>query len=148
MECAIYQTFGLYEENFVKLTRLLAELDRVADAAVWVAPGLPALYLHVLDRSVYTTTVVLSQSLGVDHESLRPVDMKIRIYHDAQVAEVLAYQHAGRLQPFYPYPNPAMFQPYEKRRVNQFLGEWLGHCLEGGYRLHMPPDARIVAAHR
>jgi uncharacterized protein YqiB (DUF1249 family) len=54
--------------------------------------------------------------------------MKVRIYHDARVAEVLACQGIHSFQPFYPYPNPKMLQPYEKRRVNYFLGEWLSHC--------------------
>lgn len=135
LKYAVHNALSLYEDNFSKLMLLLEGLEQVSDTAVLEADGLAGLYLAVLDRSAYTTTIALSHSFGIDEALLRSLHMKIRIYHDAQVAEVLAYQHAVHFLAFYPYPNPRMFQPYEKRRVNQFLGEWLQHCLKSGYRM-------------
>ena len=147
LNLAAYTTLSLYEENFAKLMLLLDGLEHIHDSASLEAQGLPRVTLAVLEKSVYTTTITLSQSFGFDEEFLRPQYMKIRIYHDAQVAEVLGYQHAVQFRTFYPYPNPKMYQPYEKRRVNQFLGEWLHYCLDNGYRL-LVPNAPSMTSHR
>jgi len=135
LNCTLYAALSLYEENFSKLMLLLEGLESVEGSAALIAEGMPRLELTVVERSAYTATVTLSQSLGEQPHLVRALHMKIRIYLDAQVAEVLAYQQAAQFQAFYPYPNPHMFQPYEKRRVNQFLGEWLSYCLQIGYRL-------------
>lgn len=137
LNCTLYTALGLYEENFSKLMLLLEGLEGIDGSAVLTAEGLPSLRLTLIERSAYTATLTLDQSLGAQRHFIRALHMKIRIYLDAQVAEVLAYQQAARLEAFYPYPNPHMFQPYEKRRVNQFLGEWLNHCLEAGYRVRL-----------
>lgn len=127
-------SLGLYEENFSKLMTLLPGLQRSAAAAVLVADAVSGLEVKILERSAYTTTINIAHSVEVDERFVPALSMKIRIYQDARVAEVLAYQHSGRFRPLYPYPNPRMFQPYEKRRVNQFLGEWLAYCLKRAYR--------------
>src|SRR3569833_4743760 len=100
---------------------LLEGLARAAGSAASPAEGMPRLELTVVERSAYTATETLSQSLGEQPHLVRALHMKIRIYLDAQVAEVLAYQQAAQFQACYRYHNPNMFQPYEKRRVNQFL---------------------------
>lgn len=138
LNCTLYTALGLYEENFSKLMLLLEGLEGIAGSAVLTAEGMPPLRLALIERSAYTATLTLDQSLGAQRHFIRALHMKIRVYLDAQVAEVLAYQQAARLEAFYPYPNPHMFQPYEKRRVNQFLGEWLDHCLGAGYRVRLP----------
>lgn len=83
----------------------------------------------MVERHRYTTLVGLSQSLP---SLLPPLTMTICVYHDAKVAEVIDYQESGRLRSRYDYPNPDMFQIREKRRVNEFLGEWLEFCLMAG----------------
>ena len=138
LNCTLYTALGLYEENFSKLMLLLEGLEGIDGSAVLTAEGMPPLRLTLVERSAYTATLTLDQSLGGQRNFIRALHMKIRIYLDAQVAEVLAYQQATRLEAFYPYPNPHMFQPYEKRRVNQFLGEWLTCCLKTGYRVRLP----------
>ncbi len=127
-------TLGLYEENFSRLMALLPGLEGVDGAAVLVAESISGIEVRVLERSPYTTTICIVHSMNIDKRFVPALNMKIRIYRDARVAEVLAYQSSGRFQPLYPYPNPNMFQPYEKRRVNQFLREWLTHCLKRAYR--------------
>src|SRR3569833_2631387 len=101
---------------------LLEGLENVEDSAAMIAESITRLELTVVERSAYTATVTLSQSLGEQPHLVRALHMKIRFYLDAQVAEVLAYQQAAQFQAFYPFPIPHMFQPYEKLRVNQFLG--------------------------
>jgi uncharacterized protein YqiB (DUF1249 family) len=58
--------------------------------------------------------------------------MSIRLYHDAQMAEVIRSQDIHQVKPRYDYPNKQMHQQDEKQQINQFLNEWLKLCLEYG----------------
>ena len=53
----------------------------------------------------------------------------VRLYHDAEIAEVIRYQQHRKFNPRYAYPNAKMHQVDEKSKINQFLGELLAHCL-------------------
>jgi uncharacterized protein YqiB (DUF1249 family) len=129
----VENSLGLYESNYAKLTALLPDLSREQSRYIAAAAGLAPIYVEVVERNPYTTTIHLHQGLAAGQAWIRDLRMKVRIYHDARVAEVLSYQGVQALQRFYTYPNPKMLQPYEKRRVNQFLGEWLSHCLTRRY---------------
>ena len=58
--------------------------------------------------------------------------MSIRLYHDAQMAEVISSQGIFQVKPRYDYPNKKMHQQDDKQQINQFLNEWLHLCLEHG----------------
>ena len=65
-------------------------------------------------------------------------EMSVRLYHDANMAEVLSYQSIAKVQPSYYYPNNKMHQKNEKAQWNKFLGEWLTHCIKSGYSSQTP----------
>jgi len=123
----------IYEDNFHRLMLLLSELggDEACCQEVGHQEGL---HVDVLERHKYTTVIKLAQRLPLSILSAAMPRMVIRVYHDAEVAEVLSYQRHYRFKPKYEYPNPDMCQMREKQRVNEFLGEWLDHCLAGGVR--------------
>ncbi len=116
----------LQELNFRRLIKLVPALRELSDGVVQTSYG-GVLSLTVLEHHKYTTVVMLSQALPI---LLAPLStMRLRVYHDARVVEVLSYQEQARFQVKYSYPNRAMLQIREKRRVNEFLGEWLDYCL-------------------
>ena len=125
----IENSLSLYESNFEKLLELLPDLGGRCGVFTLAVPALSPVRIEILEQNPYTTTIDIRQSLQEGGSWVSDLVMKVRIYHDAQVAEVIASQGIHSFQAFYPYPNPKMLQPYEKRRVNQFLGEWLRHCL-------------------
>lgn len=88
---------------------------------------------EVIERSRYTTTLVLSMQCPQTSQWLLMPRLTVRLYHDACLAEVLAWEGHKRLRPRYHYPNPSMYQCDEKLQVNQFLAEWLSVCLAEGY---------------
>lgn len=90
--------------------------------------------ISVIERSRYTTTLRLERadSQPLPSDWLRAPSLTLRLYEDARLAEVLAWERHRRLQPRYDYPNPAMYQQDEKAQMNRFLGEWLALCLEQG----------------
>jgi uncharacterized protein len=123
------------EANYLRLTKLLAQLN--GDECRLLTRRGEREFLHlfrVIERSPYTLTLQLSQVSLIDTSSwLKMPRLTVRIYKDAQLAEVLAWQGHKRLRPRYDYPNQAMYQCDEKHQLNQFLGEWLMLCLEYGY---------------
>ncbi len=56
----------------------------------------------------------------------------VRLYHDADMAEVVKCQRYNKFEPRYEYPNIDMHQVDEKAQMNRFLGELLTHCLHHG----------------
>lgn len=92
--------------------------------------------LFVIERSPYTTTLHLNQTAATAMSSwLQVPKLTVRMYHDAKLAEVLAWEGHKRLRPRYDYPNQAMYQADEKLQINQFLGELLNRCLRDGYNM-------------
>lgn len=124
------------ELNYLRLNKLLA--GEASHRQIRLSEG-HAITLRIVERSPYTTTVELQQTLGERLNWLAVASMSVRLYHDARLAEVLASSGLKRLQGVYDYPNPHMAQPDEKIQLNQFLGECLRECLRHGYE-PMPAD--------
>lgn len=130
------------ETNFARLTKLLATDQQGVPANThdefrfMVARG-EQQWLHLLrvtERSPYTTTLELSRiTVGASSSWLAMPKLILRMYHDAKLAEVLAWEGHKRLRPRYEYPNQSMYQSDEKYQLNRFLGEWLSLCLELGH---------------
>ena len=124
----------IYEDNFQRLMLLLPELSG-EEKHYKPVEQLDGLHVDVLERHKYTTVIKLAQRLPLSFLSVAMPSMVVRVYHDAEVAEVLSYQRQYRFKPKYEYPNPEMCQIREKQRVNEFLGEWLDHCLSAGVQV-------------
>jgi uncharacterized protein len=92
--------------------------------------------VRLLERSPYTTTFQITQtSVSATSSWLQMPRLTVRMYHDAKLAEVLAWEGHKRLRPRYEYPNRAMYQADEKLQINQFLGEILTLALREGYQV-------------
>lgn len=119
--------------NYARLQQLL---PAVGDSVAFGVGAGVELHLQRIERSRYTDTLTLRQ-VGLGLASLAP-ELTVRLYRDAQLAEVTGFANRRRVQPLYDYPNPAMHQPDEKSQWNRFLGEWLSHCLQHGHSLGEP----------
>ena len=133
------------ETNYARLQKLLTQHfnkpreDQSGDEYRYMISRGEQQWLHqlrILERSPYTTTIHLSQTAVAGVSTwLRMPRLTVRMYHDAKLAEVLAWEGHKRLRPRYEYPNQAMYHADEKLQVNQFLGEWLKISLECGLNL-------------
>ncbi len=124
------------EANYVRMMKLLAgakadtyEFQVSRGTSVWRHQ------LQIIERSRYTTTLVLTQVSPYATSWLKMPRLTVRIYHDARLAEVLAWEGHKRLRPRYEYPNSLMYHSDEKLQLNLFLGEWLNLCLAQGHSL-------------
>ena len=116
------------DSNYGFLMRLLPDCDTQDLSYEFEASAQLKYKITILECSRYSSLVSISQQAGHLPRYLRPV-MEVRLYHDAQMAEVIRSQHMGALRPCYPYPNMNMHQRNEKEMVNHFLAEWLQFCL-------------------
>jgi uncharacterized protein YqiB (DUF1249 family) len=142
-----------YERNYLALRMLLPDIDSWPDQQLHLlrasellardtggegkagkqAKQLPELLAKVLERHIYTTDIWLSYQL-IDVASL-PIyvpDFSIRIYHDAQQAEVLQ----GTLKDHWKIKINDEVKIQSRWIVNQTLDVWLQHLRNNGYQYH------------
>ena len=127
--CTFADLMDLYETNYVRLRVLLPELDSITDSAVSEVPDCIGLYVQVVEKTRYTTTLRLYYAFPDLDEDRNAPYLKIRIYHDARTAEAMT----GNVQ----RDNGSVdfSESLESRwRRNRFLYKWLGYCLRRGHR--------------
>lgn len=124
----------LYELNYIQLRQLVSDLDALQDHSVSMVRNALPLYLDIRERSKYTTTLRLTYLFDRQGDSVAAPDMVVRLYHDAQVAEVIS-RGAGRGRRRDAYDRfHHRYTVEAKWQVNRFLHKWLGYCLHQGHR--------------
>lgn len=122
--------------NYARLIRLVTNLSQLSprQQLSWQLPAQQELRLEVLQASRYTLelNLLLSQTGEALTQWQQPLSLRVRVYHDASLAEVVSCNDSGRLQAIYPYPNAKMQQRNEKHELNRFFAEWLSYCAEQG----------------
>jgi len=128
------ELMSLYDDNYIRFKQLVKQLDELEGESRSIRFDDVTLHLQILQRSRYTTTVLLTYLLNVDDgQPIRTPDLKIRIYHDAHQAEVMS---CCRNDPdtFHWLEKSACQSTMQWRwRMNQFLQKWLNHCLKYGH---------------
>ena len=132
---------GLFEENYRLMLALLPEFDREEE---WMRFGSTdcsrLLQIRVLERCRYTTILELAMPFDAGSLVLPDLHMQLRLYHDARVAEVVAYQGCGRIPAPYQVTLRAPYLPDEKRQINLLLHELLRYCRRNGFQLLIEQD--------
>lgn len=126
--------------NYMRLRKLFPALAQVDCRCIGLRTGAgdvakrgEMVVITVLERTRYTTLLAIA-SQGGDRPRWWPAPvMQVRLYHDARLAEVVAWDRELRVYPKNGYPNERMLQPDEKYQWNHYLGEWLANCIEHGY---------------
>ncbi len=124
----------VYEKNYAYLVKLLAELINNTEGSVVASTEVSEIKATLIENCRYTQVIELRETGESDNEYLKGIRLRVRIYHDAQLAEVIAYQGNARLRARYSYPNEKMYYPDEKRQVNYLLHEWLHNLRAADFR--------------
>lgn len=125
---SVGQTIDLYEGNYDRLVCLVPDLrDLERPRLLEMTPDV-SLRIEVIERTRYTTMLLLRGEYAQKQALVAEPVMKVRVCHDARVAEVIGCQEHGRFEARYSQPNETMFGRFEKRQVNCFLREWLDCC--------------------
>jgi uncharacterized protein YqiB (DUF1249 family) len=125
---------GLYESNYIRLSWLAGELAALAGRHRSVVAGDCDLLLTMTERSPYTSTVNLTYLLPEGDGETQFPDMRVRVYHDAHLAE--AQEWAGT----HAQPVLKALRTHAERELDQrwarnvMLNKWLEYCVERGHR--------------
>lgn len=121
------------ETNYQKIFSLIPNLRNIDDSAQGLSHGKPVLHVQILEQTPYTKTIQLSYFFENEAEVFLEPAVRIRLYFDVCIAEVLrdykrmevanAINDIGRSKDILEY----------KWKLNYFLEKWLDHCLKKDY---------------
>ncbi|MCK5121581.1 MAG: DUF1249 domain-containing protein [Methylococcales bacterium] len=124
----------LCESNFDKLFCLIPNLCSFKQHATGETTNKPSLHLKIIERTKHTLTVELSHTFNENLNSFIGPAVKIRIYLDANLAEVLKDHVRPMVSKVYKDPAQTIEIMNYKWRLNYFLQKWLDHCLKTNYQ--------------
>jgi len=120
----------LYESNHVRMRQLMGNLRRLPDEAVSMSSRDLDLYLTVEERSRYTTTLHMTYWFEAGLERSADPDLRLRIYHDARLAEAVSCADAPRHAALRGVWRPASSEMEQRWTLNILLNKWLEFCLD------------------
>lgn len=120
--------------NYRKLLSLIPNIKSFTKVAVGKASQKPDLQLEVLERSAHTLTVKLSHRFNQLPNDLWMPEVEVRIYLDAELAEVLRDHARTNVSRVYKDPGKTTEILNYKWQLNYFLTKWLDHCLSIDYQ--------------
>lgn len=124
----------LYELNYMQLRQLVADFELQQDHDISRVKGALDLHLIIRERSKYTTTLLLTYDFSQTSETVLAPDLLVRLYHDAQSAEVLSRgSRKGRHNRDYDRLHNNNYPVEIRWQVNRFLHKWLAYCLRQGH---------------
>jgi uncharacterized protein YqiB (DUF1249 family) len=126
---------ALCDANYRRVLQLFPDYEQRNDRRIAAADA--EVTLEVTDRGRYTTALRVTLS-GVLPAPLGVSSFELRVYHDARMAEVIAFQSQRTGAPRFRYPNPQMHQRNEKLSQNQFAADLLSFCLAEGRVTSLP----------
>jgi uncharacterized protein YqiB (DUF1249 family) len=142
----VNQSFCLEQmcaSNYQKLLKLMPDILTLKEAAVGVAINNTPLHITVIENTPYTMMIELNHCFNLSKDqSLEPA-VKVRLYLDAQLAEVMSDQARAPISLAFKDKSLSRDIMNYKWRLNYFLQKWLDHCLKKDYQF---TDSRDYAA--
>ena len=117
-----------FERNYSYLRELFPELMELYSETLVYKDKLKLVEIKCLEISRYTTLISLNLAF-TQCPQITPVEMSIRLYHDAEVADVVTYQNISRLVAPY-FSTEKNTDKDHKRQANILLYELLSGCMK------------------
>jgi uncharacterized protein YqiB (DUF1249 family) len=125
----------LYESNYIKLHQLASTLEWPADAIVSSSPRDNDLYVELVRREPYTTTLRLTYWFDDAGVPAADPDIVVRIYHDARLVEAVSSGEAHRHAKLRELAKRSNDELDRRWRLNMLLNKWLDYLFEVGHTL-------------
>ncbi len=127
----------LYERNYINMRRLIPVMPPASAICISRVSGNLDLHLRVVERNRYTSELRLSYQFIQDNGAMTTEpNLLIRVYHDAQLAEVMAAQprhYAALTADLLLNPRANGVGLRTRWQINRFLFKWLTYCLRQGH---------------
>ena len=128
------------ESNYRKLLKLIPELLVMKNDAVGVALNNTPLLITVIENTPYTVMIELNHCFMQNKEEFLEPALKIRLYLDVKLAEVMSDQNRDPISLVFKDKGLSKDIMNYKWRLNYFLQKWLDHCLKKGYQFRTTND--------
>jgi uncharacterized protein YqiB (DUF1249 family) len=124
---------ALYESNFLRLLRLVPELNRLDGCFRSSVAGDCDLHIEILERNRYTVTLSLTYHLETEEGLFIDPDMTIRAYLDGQLAEAMAIGDSQRHPTLRRLVGEHRSELNRRWQRNVVLNKWLDYLAEQGH---------------
>ncbi|MFK8053280.1 MAG: DUF1249 domain-containing protein [Woeseiaceae bacterium] len=143
---------SVYESNFLRLKALVPDLPTIQGAACSTVESDLPLHFDLIERTRYTCTLTMTYLFARDRDAqeettdrcgairedgmwLADPDLRVRVYFDGQLAEVM---HLGDVHRHRVLRQIAASHREEldlRWRRNVMLNKWLEFCLDAGHKI-------------
>lgn len=134
----------IYESNYIKLRALSGGFNLPDGAAVSSAARDRDLYIELVAREAYTTTVRLTYQFDEPDGTVNDPDLILRIYHDARLVEAVAGRARHHHVKLRELDLSCGGELGRRWRINMMLNKWLDYLTDVGHTL----DAARLTSHR
>jgi uncharacterized protein YqiB (DUF1249 family) len=124
---------AVYESNYLRLLRLIPELDRLDGCFRSRVAGDCDLHIEILERCRYTVTLSLTYHFETDEGLLRDPDMTIRAYLDGQLAEAMIVGEKQRHVALLRLVHEHRRELDQRWQRNIVLNKWLEYVSDQGH---------------
>ena len=124
---------SLYESNYLRLFRLIPELERLDGCLHSRVVGDCDLHVEILERCRYTVTLSLTYHLETNDGLLIDPDMTVRVYLDCRLAEVMAIGEYRRHETLRQLVREHRKELDRRWQRNIVLNKWLDYLSEQGH---------------
>lgn len=115
-----------FEHNYVYFRELFPEIIELYSGKLIYKDTLKLIKIQCIEVSRYTTLVSLDLTFTACPQ-ITPINMNVRLYHDAQLADVFSYQNITPLVAPY-FSKDKNSAENHKRQANILLYEILSGC--------------------
>lgn len=127
----------LYESNYVRLGWLLPVLPPPGARLMSAGSGDLPLYLDVTEVARYTTTLRLTYLFPDGPQLSADPDLRVRVYHDANLAEAMDCTPRPRHRVLKPFTTGHGSELERRWMRNMMLNKWLEYCADHGHRFSL-----------
>ena len=125
----------IYESNYLRLQQLLPDYEQFEEPRFSRSHRDCTLYLNLVERHAYTTTVKLTYLFAEPTGTIADPDLTVRIYHDARLVEAMdscAEHRHSKLQEIASQHCSELDRRWSR---NMMLNKWLDFLIDMGHDL-------------
>lgn len=127
-----------FENNYIYFRDVFPEIIELNSGKLIYRDNLKLVKIHCLEVSRYTTLISLDLTFTACPQ-ITPINMNVRLYHDAQLADVVSYQNITPLVAPY-FSADKNSAENHKRQANILLYEILTGCVKPDRIKHEPME--------
>jgi uncharacterized protein len=124
---------ALYESNYLRLLRLVPELERLDGCFRSRVAGDCELFVEILERCRYTITMSLTYHFETGDGRLADPDMKVRAYLDGRLAEAMSVAGDQRHAELRRLLRQSRHELDARWRRNVIFNKWLEYLSDQGH---------------